>query len=217
MKIVYLGHSCFYIESEIGIKIITDPYTGVGYEMPKGLKADIVTISHGHFDHNFLAGVEAERVINQAGRHIYQGIEIIGENSWHDNQKGALRGKNILFKYEFDGCKICHFGDLGEAYSEELAEKIKDTDIWLIPIGGTYTIDAKQAREYIEKLKPKTVIPMHYLPQDGALDIDKASVFLGEMQGYEIETYKTGVCQIKKKDIQKQETKIVYMERAKEI
>ena len=52
MKITYLGHSCFSFESESGVKLITDPYTRVGYELPQGLTADVVLTSHGHFDHN---------------------------------------------------------------------------------------------------------------------------------------------------------------------
>ena len=52
MKIQYLGHSCFKLTESTGTTVITDPYGGIGYELPKGLKADAVTVSHDHFDHN---------------------------------------------------------------------------------------------------------------------------------------------------------------------
>lgn len=45
MKIEYLGHSCFRLQNERGIRIITDPYTRVGYELPDGLEAELVTTS----------------------------------------------------------------------------------------------------------------------------------------------------------------------------
>ena len=43
MKIQYLGHSCFKLTESTGTTVITDPYGGIGYELPKGLKADAVT------------------------------------------------------------------------------------------------------------------------------------------------------------------------------
>jgi L-ascorbate metabolism protein UlaG (beta-lactamase superfamily) len=55
---------------------------------------------------------------------------------------------------------------------------MKNVDILLIPVGGTYTIDARQAKDYIEAIQPKIVIPMHYKPIDGALDIDTIDSFL---------------------------------------
>ena len=42
MKIQYLGHSCFRLVESTGTSIITDPYKGIGYELPKGLTADAV-------------------------------------------------------------------------------------------------------------------------------------------------------------------------------
>lgn len=217
MIIRYLGHACFLIESEKGVKILTDPYTQVGYELPKRIETDIVTVSHGHFDHNYLSAVKTKEVISEQGEYTYSDIKIIGKNSWHDDKQGALRGKNVIFDYEVDGCRISHFGDLGEPYSAERAKKLKDSAIWLIPVGGTYTIDARQAREYIEKLAPKIVIPMHYRPMDGGLDISEASVFLDEMQDFEIETCSSGILQIQKQDLQRKSTKIIYMERTKNV
>lgn len=217
MQIRYLGHACFLLESEKGVKILTDPYTKVGYELPKGIQTDIATISHSHFDHNYLSAVKAKEVISEQGEYTYSDIKITGQNSWHDEKQGALRGKNVLFTYEIDGCKICHFGDLGEPYSEERAKKLKESAVWLIPVGGTYTLNAKQAREYIEKLAPKIVIPMHYRPMDGALDISEASVFLDEMQGFEIERCPSGVLQMEKQDLQRKSTKIIYMERTESV
>ena len=148
MKIEYFGHSCFRIQSESGVTIVTDPYTKVGYELPEGLKADIVCVSHGHFDHNYVEGISGNpAVVDGEGERIVCGIKIIGAHTWHDPKQGALRGKNVIYKMEIDGVSLCHFGDLGEGYSSEIAKILSGTDVWMIPIGGTYTIDAEQAKE----------------------------------------------------------------------
>jgi len=216
MRIIYLGHSCFSIESNAGTKIVTDPYTKVGYELPKGIQADIVLVSHGHFDHNYMQAIEGNPVVfKEAGKYITKDIPIVGVDSWHDPKQGALRGHNVIFKFIVDGVTLCHFGDLGEAYSEELAEKIAGADVWLLPIGGTYTIDAAQALEYVKKLKPKAVIPMHYRPKDGCLDIAGAESFLSLVKDFSVISCKNGVYTLEKADLKVGETQIIYMERQK--
>src|SRR5438876_11664283 len=54
-KLTWYGQSCFLLETAGGTRIVMDPIPkGIGYELPQGLKADIVTISHEHADHNNL-------------------------------------------------------------------------------------------------------------------------------------------------------------------
>lgn len=177
MNVRYLGHSCFQITSARGTSIITDPYTSVGYELPSGLKADAVTTSHAHFDHNFTQAVQTDVVISTLGAHCVGDIEMMGIPSWHDEKNGALRGKNIIYKFNVDGMSVCHLGDLGEDISAELIERIGAVDVLLLPVGGTYTIDALQAKALAEQISPKIVIPMHF-KADGKLDICDVSVFL---------------------------------------
>jgi L-ascorbate metabolism protein UlaG (beta-lactamase superfamily) len=183
MKIEYLGHSCFRITDEKGVSLLTDPYSGVGYELPPRLCADILTVSHGHFDHNATHLVKAEKVINAVGMYETNGVKVVGIPSYHDEKYGALRGENIVFKWEMDGLTICHFGDLGEPCNASLVEKIGKTDILLIPVGGRYTIDAKGAKQFVDAIAPNIVIPMHYKPADGTIDITDAEEFLGFFDG----------------------------------
>ena len=216
MKIKYLGHSCFCLEDERGVKLITDPFTRVGYELPRGLQADIVTVSHGHFDHNYTQAVGGNpAIVNQEGACEICGIKIEGNPTWHDPKQGALRGANLIFKFEMDGMSVCHFGDLGESYSEKIEKILEGADIWLIPVGGTYTIDANQAKEYMEKIAPKAVIPMHYRPQDGALDIAPMEAFLQLVDKNAVLFYPNGECSITKEQLGGENTKIIYMERSK--
>lgn len=213
MKIEYLGHACFRITLQNGTTILTDPYTNVGYELPNGIQADIVTVSHSHFDHNFVAGVtNAKVVLDGLGEYDFDGLKIVGKESWHDNKKGALRGKNILYTFFAEDLSICHLGDLGEDISKEILQKIGKVDILLIPVGGTYTIDPRMAKAYIDEIAPKIAVPMHYRPKDGVIDVLDASVFLSLFNGQiDIPEEETGFV-VDKESLAKN-TKIVFLQR----
>lgn len=178
MKIRYLGHSCFECTDKNGTVLITDPYTQVGYELPRGLRADIVTVSHGHFDHNYIVAVQAKNVVDFPSGGVYEGVEICGVECYHDPKFGALRGKNIAFKFVMDGLTVCHMGDIGEEVSKELVKRIGKVDVLLVPVGGTYTVDALGAKAYVDAISPNVVIPMHYKPADGTIDITDIQPFL---------------------------------------
>ncbi len=210
MKIQYLGHSCYVVIDEKGTKVLTDPYQKVGYEMPKGVCADVVTVSHGHFDHNFGEGVKTDIVLTATERFCKNGVEIYGVKSYHDPKKGALRGENIIYIYEMDGKRLCHMGDIGEECSAEIAQRIGKIDILFIPVGGTYTVDALGAKKYVDALRPKVVVPMHYKPKDGTLDIDGISSFLSLYPDGQIVVRKEGEI-----EITENLRGIVYLERVK--
>ncbi len=192
MKIEYLGHSCFLMTTQQGTKLLTDPYTGVGYELPS-LEADIVTCSHSHFDHSFLSAVKGvQKVFSEVGKYSFKDITLEGLESYHDEVKGKKRGKNTVFVYQTDGLRICHMGDLGEVPSADLVNKIGKVDILMLPVGGTYTIDASAALETVRRIGPGTAVAMHFRCKDCTLDIDTEDKLeqvaggLAEHTGYEI-------------------------------
>ncbi len=210
MKIRYLGHSCYEITANSGVKIITDPYTGVGYELPSGLTSDILTVSHGHFDHAYTQAVAAKRIFDKSGEYSVEDIRIRGVDCFHDPEQGALRGKNVIFVMEVDGITLCHMGDIGEECSSALVEKIGKVDVLLVPVGGTYTVDAVGAKRYVDEIAPKVVIPMHYRPADGSLDITDAKPFLSLFAKENI------TCVYEGEALLDEATKgIIYMERVK--
>ncbi|HID32067.1 MAG TPA: MBL fold metallo-hydrolase [bacterium (Candidatus Stahlbacteria)] len=168
MEITFLGHAAFLIETEKGMRIITDPYrpgsfdNAVGYG-PITEAADIVTISHEHDDHNYTKDISGNpEIVRGAGSKEVKGIKITGFDSYHDPEKGALRGQNTIFVYEADGMRIGHLGDLGHVIDDQTAASIGPVDILFIPVGGFYTIDAGEAWQVVKKLNPKIVIPMHF-------------------------------------------------------
>lgn len=214
MKIRYLGHSCFEITGNNHTTIITDPYTKVGYELPKGLTANYITVSHGHFDHAYVSAISGNaKIIQDEQTFLENGIEFKGVKTFHDAQNGQLRGENIVHIFTVDGITCCHLGDIGEPYFDEIAQKIGKIDVLFIPIGGTYTIDAIQAQKYAQKLAPKMVIPMHYKPKDGCLDIQDEKAFLDLFDEKSIVRV-DGLYDLERSDFS-QEQKIIFMERVK--
>jgi L-ascorbate metabolism protein UlaG (beta-lactamase superfamily) len=214
MIINYLGHSCFKIKTDLGV-VIVDPFSDeIGLKMPRE-KADIVTVSHDHNDHNNVKAIKfngKEMVIRYAGEYEIQNISVFGYDSCHDNENGACRGKNIIFNFFVEGMNVCHLGDLGEELTEAKIKEIGNIDILMIPIGGKYTIDIKQALALVNKIEPRIFIPMHY--QQPGLSEEFA-----ELKGLKdlVNEYGMDPAPVKKLMIDKnklpEETELVIMER----
>ncbi len=184
MTITYYGQSCFKILSN-NLVIITDPFDKSLGLTPPRLNADIVTISHEHFDHNNAAGLGGSPfVIKGPGEYEIKGISVYGIQSFHDEVQGQKRGLNTIYLIEIEGIKICHLGDFGQSkLSEEELEEIDDPDILFVPVGGIYTLDGRQAAAVVNQIEPKIVIPMHYQMSglDKNLNLAPVDKFLKEM------------------------------------
>lgn len=154
MNITYFGHACFRLE-ENGYTVVIDPFKDVrGYHDVK-TTADMVLCSHDHFDHAAVSGVKRR----PSGAQNPFGVTMM--ETFHDDQKGAARGKNIVHILSCNGKTVVHLGDLGHLLGEHQLSYIRGCDCLMIPVGGTYTIDKEQAWEVIHAVEPKVVIPMH--------------------------------------------------------
>ena len=187
MNIKWLGHSCFKLTSEKGTVVVTDPFDeSVGYPMPN-VKADIVTSSHSHFDHNYFKAIKGNfEIVDSLGEQNIKGIKIKGVSTYHDEEGGAKRGKNIVFVFDIDGIRIAHLGDLGHVLTDMQIKEIGKVDIILIPVGGFFTINAKKAVEVMNQLSPKITIPMHYKTEFINFPIDTVDNFLNLTGGKKI-------------------------------
>ena len=186
LQIRWHGHACWEITDNI--TLVTDPHDGKSIGIPApNVTGDIILVSHDHYDHNSVKTVEKEgsKVVTDERKRTIQGIEIQGIPSYHDEEKGAKRGKNIIFKFTMDGIRFCHLGDLGHEIDEEIVQKIGEIDILFIPIGGTFTIDSDQAWNVINMVKPKIIIPMHYKIGGLSLPITGIDSFL-EQSKYKV-------------------------------
>lgn len=163
MDIIYLGHASFKIRTKSAV-IVTDPFDPkmVGLKYPL-VEADIVTVSHGHADHNAVDRVTGVRkVIQGPGEYEVSGVSILGYSSFHDKELGATRGKNTIYVFEADGLRFAHLGDLGHVLSDELVNQMGEIDVLMIPVGGFFTIGPKEASDVVSKIDPYFVLPMHY-------------------------------------------------------
>lgn len=163
MKIQWMGHSCFLITNEMGHALLTDPFDGsLGYPVPRA-KVDIVTISHHHFDHNYVEQLPPGYLIAaECARFGRFGFTVYGVECFHDEAEGAKRGRNIIFVIKADGLRVAHLGDLGHIPTAKHLAQIGHIDVLLAPVGGFYTIDAAQAMEIAKLIRPAIAIPMHY-------------------------------------------------------
>jgi len=184
VKIRYLGHAAFFITTADGTKIVTDPYEpggfggAIGYG-PLKEAADFVTVSHQHADHNYVKMVPGNpMVISRAGEETHDGILFRALTTHHDASRGAERGANVVRVIEADGITVCHLGDLGHTLSPEDATALGALDVLLVPVGGTFTVDAKGATAVINRLRPRIAIPMHYRTPKVSLNIAPVDGFL---------------------------------------
>lgn len=215
MKITWLGHSSFLLEESTGTRIITDPFDGnvVGYNMPE-MDADIVTVSHAHSDHNCLSNVKGTpAVLNKAGAYEIGGVHMLAQRTHHDDDCGALRGSNLVFKYRMDGVDVCHMGDIGEECNAMLVESLMPVNVLLIPVGGNYTIDAEEAKEYVDRIMPDVVIPMHYKTKDCEIDIDKINEFISLFDDENIVYAENSTVEFDRADFDGEDTKLLILDK----
>lgn len=182
MKLEWLGHACFRMTAQDGTVVITDPYDeSVGIDMIP-LRADLVTMSHEHHDHNETCMIEGNPIIARGPELACAGgVTSRAVNSYHDDAQGKKRGVNMVRLFSIDGLKVVHMGDQGCMPDEDVLEAIENADVMMIPVGGTYTVDALGAKAIIEAVKPRCVIPMHVRTKRCPYPIAPVTEFLAQM------------------------------------
>jgi len=210
MIITWYGQACVRLQSK-DTAVVFDPYhSSIGIKLPK-LSADVVCVTHDHDDHNNVAAVSGNPfVVSTPGEYEVKGIFIYGFASFHDEVEGKERGTNTIYSVEYENIQITHLGDLGTTkLTDEQLERFEGTDILFIPVGGVYTIDAKQAVDVISQIEPRIIIPIHYKIPKLKYKLDPVDVFMraqGVKNGEPQESLK-----ILKKDLPQEKTEIVIL------
>ncbi len=174
----WLGHACFRLRGREGIVLTAPPDPKSGHAIPK-TEAHLVTISHDDPGHSSLRSVGGDPVVlDGPGEYEVREILVTGIASWHDDEKGARRGRNTIYTIRLDDLTVCHLGDLGHSLPSGDLERIGDVDIVLVPIGGGETnLAAATAAEVIHQLEPKVVVPMSYDRDDNKDESKKDSPY----------------------------------------
>ena len=181
MLIEWLGHSCFRLTLKNGLSVVTDPYDDkVGYALPRH-PADIVTVSHEHFDHNYTAPLSPRHVLRGPGVQTVEGVKIEGFASFHDDAQGAKRGLNTMFLIEADDIRVLHLGDLGHDLTDKAIAAFGRVDVLLIPVGGVFTIDAGQAADLAKRIAARITVPMHYKTSALSFNLGECAPFTAAM------------------------------------
>ncbi|MDR3217108.1 MAG: MBL fold metallo-hydrolase [Clostridiaceae bacterium] len=217
MKIQWLGHSAFKLTESTGTSIVIDPYDPyVGHHMQQ-VSANAVTISHKHKDHSFVQGVTGSpEIIDKVGAYEITGVHIYSILTNHDSAGGTQRGKNLVFKYRMDGVDVCHMGDIGEECDSLFVEAVIPVNVLLIPIGGGgYTVNAAEAKEYVDHIMPDVVIPMHYRTKEGNFNLDKLGEFTDLFDEDQIEYVDGDTVEYDRADFDGDKTKVVILDFAR--
>lgn len=188
MKITWLGHASFLVESKDGTRVVTDPFEAGSYDgavgySPINTHADVVTVSHEHADHNAVDTVSGgPEIVRDPEERTIKGIAIRGISTFHDESKGQDRGRNNIYVMDVDGVKVGHLGDLGHVLSSEEAAALGGVDVLLAPVGGYYTIGPEEAKKTAEALGASVIIPMHYKTDALGFPIQPVDDFLKLME-----------------------------------
>ncbi|MCS7113823.1 MAG: metal-dependent hydrolase [Nitrososphaerota archaeon] len=183
--VTWFGHAAFKIEMT-GKTIFIDPWLNGNPASPIKAsdvgKAEIVYVTHDHFDHlgaafeickrtdaAFVAtfelgnyakenGVKRVFGLNIGGSVEIEGVKLHMVQAFHTASRGVPTGVVL----EGEQKRVYHAGDTGVFGDMRLIGELYPLDLALIPIGGHFTMDASEAAEAVRLLKPKAVIPMHY-------------------------------------------------------
>jgi L-ascorbate metabolism protein UlaG (beta-lactamase superfamily) len=171
MRVRWYGQSAFALTGTG--KVFVDPFDatelmrgrGFAYPAIDGVEADVVLVTHEHSDHNGVGAIGGDpQVVRAAGRTQTPVGEVVGIASEHDDTAGSQRGANVIYVFELDGVRVCHFGDFGQMdLRPEQERAIGRVDLLFVPVGGgAPTIGGAKAAAITKRLAPAVVVPMHY-------------------------------------------------------
>ncbi|HEV8180565.1 MAG TPA: MBL fold metallo-hydrolase [Gaiellaceae bacterium] len=204
MRIRWYGQSAFLVEGEK--RVFLDPFgdpaplaaRGIefGYPPIAGVEADLLLVTHDHFDHNAVEAVGGEPpVLRSPGRHESPVGEVVGIASEHDGAAGTERGPNTIFVFSLDGLRICHLGDFGQpALRPEQRQAIGEVHVLFLPTGGGATVGGDEAAAVARELRPRLVVAMHYRTE-AVNFLDPPDAFL-EAYGARVERLETSEAEV---------------------
>ena len=168
VRIEYVAHASFVVESPGGVRALVDPYNGtrwLGYSFPAPIAADVVLVSHPHYDHDASYYAPARRpwCCDAPGAYAVSDLRVTGIAGRHAEPWGAEFGAtNTLWLIETGGLRIAHLGDTGPL-SEPALRALGTVDVLMLPVDDQEHILKRAEIAAIRKaLRPGVTVPMHF-------------------------------------------------------
>jgi len=173
MNLTWLGHASFRLEC--GQVVYFDPY-----KVALGKDADIVLVSHGHFDHLDQASIDSvgggnavilcpESCIEKVEGNVSAlspgesitvgGVRVEAHPAYNTNKSNHLIGDGVGWVVEAEGKRVYFAGDTDRI--PEMRE-LGRVDVALLPVCGKYMMDWSEAADAVADIKPRIAVPMHY-------------------------------------------------------
>lgn len=203
-----LGHTAFLFTGD-GRRVLVNPFRRIGctlgYASP-AVEADMVMVSSRLFDEGYLEDLPGNpQVLAEPGTYDFEGLTVQGILVPHDREGGRRFGDNIIWKWNQGGVNIVHMGGAAAPLGVEEQILLGRPDILLVPVGGgPKAYNAEEAVQAVQTLKPKVVIPTHYLTAAAdaeSCDLSGVDEFLALMQGTPVTKANAGALSVRPGDL----------------
>ncbi|MEK7528236.1 MAG: MBL fold metallo-hydrolase [Patescibacteria group bacterium] len=224
MEIKWHGLTCFSIKGD-NARVVIDPFDRkhTGVKMPK-LEADVI-MAYDRADPAFAVGEVdgTPNVFDWPGEYEAKGVHVNAipaydhprakEDIAEEGVKGKKEQSNVLiYSFEVDGVKICHLSTIGHKLTNDIMEQIGEVDILLIPVGGgDIALNSEKAREVVEQIEPRVVIPMYYDIPGLSFSLKPVDIFLKETGATDVKREKSFKVK-KRSDLPVDKTDFVVLE-----
>jgi L-ascorbate metabolism protein UlaG (beta-lactamase superfamily) len=168
VRITYVGHATFLIESPQLVRIATD-YND--YVKPI-VVPDIVTMNHAHSTHYSDHPDPAIKFVLRGWRDdgqpaihdvTFQDVRVRNvPTNIRDFSGGTERHGNSIFIFEVASLCIAHLGHLHHTLTQQQLDDVGRVDVVMVPVDGSYTLDLDGMIEVLRSLKAPLIIPMHF-------------------------------------------------------
>ncbi|MBD3262328.1 MAG: MBL fold metallo-hydrolase [Candidatus Altiarchaeales archaeon] len=174
MDVTWFSQSAFLFEGE-GKTIYIDPYKVVSKR-----KADLILVTHSHYDHmdpQTIAALSGSKTtvvgprdvqnnlkqeivsVEPSTEHVFDDVVVCVVEAYNIHRTAHPRGFGVGYVMELEGKRIYHAGDT-DVTPKMLS--LKDIDLALLPVGGCFTMDWREASQAVKSFKPEFAAPMHY-------------------------------------------------------
>lgn len=189
LSVRYLGHMCFLFTGG-GQRILVNPFRSqgctAGYRAPN-VATDLVMISSQILDEGAIDVVPGNpKLLYEAGAYNVNGLRIQGVATDHDRIGGKRFGQNIVWRWSQGGLNLLHLGGTAAPITLEQKILMGSPDVLFVPVGGgAKAYDPQEAKQAIQLLSPKVIVPMYYrtAAAKGECDIGGLDAFLSAMTG----------------------------------